>query len=115
MGGCYVASMPPLVLTKLGEALREPVGHLHFAGTETATKWIGYMDGAIEAGERAALEVLVCLTEDGTLVKPKLPSLEEAPNTEVVPRRNDRDMFHWLPGVGGFAGTLLGAVMAIVV
>ena len=27
-------------------------------GTETATVWIGYMDGAVQAGERAAHEVL---------------------------------------------------------
>lgn len=114
-GGCYVGVMPPHVLTNWGNGLRETWGCVHFAGTETATKWIGYMDGAIEAGERAAHEVLVRLTEDGTLVNPKLPSLEEAPNTEVVPRRNDRDMFYWLPGVGGFAGALLCAVMAIVV
>jgi hypothetical protein len=36
---------------------REPFGKLHFAGTELATHWVGYMDGAIEAGERAADEV----------------------------------------------------------
>lgn len=37
--------------------LREPVGRLYFAGTETATEWSGYMEGAVEAGERAAREV----------------------------------------------------------
>lgn len=37
--------------------LREPVGRLHFAGTETATEWSGYMEGAVQAGERAAREV----------------------------------------------------------
>lgn len=37
--------------------LREPFGRLYFAGTETATKWSGYMDGAVRAGERAAREV----------------------------------------------------------
>ena len=37
--------------------LRQPFGRLHFAGTETATHWAGYMDGAIQAGERAAGEV----------------------------------------------------------
>ena len=41
-----------------GARLREPVGRLHFAGTETATRWMGYFDGAIEAAERAAAEVL---------------------------------------------------------
>ncbi len=32
--------------------------NLHFAGTETAIHWNGYMDGAVSAGERAATEVL---------------------------------------------------------
>ena len=38
-------------------ALREPTGRIHYAGTETATEWSGYMDGAVQAGERAAREV----------------------------------------------------------
>jgi monoamine oxidase len=38
--------------------LREPLGRMHFAGTETATRWMGYFDGAVQAGERAAAEVL---------------------------------------------------------
>jgi monoamine oxidase len=57
-GGCYVGVLPPGVLTAFGEALRRPVGRLHFAGTETATEWVGYIDGAVQAGERAADEVL---------------------------------------------------------
>jgi monoamine oxidase len=57
-GGCYAALFGPGQLTALGPALREPVGLLHFAGCETATRWIGYMDGALEAGERAADEIL---------------------------------------------------------
>ena len=57
-GGCYVGIMPPGVMTTCGPALREPCGRLHFAGTETAVEHNGYLDGAIEAGERAADEVL---------------------------------------------------------
>jgi monoamine oxidase len=34
------------------------VGRLHWAGTETAAVWNGYMDGAVQSGERAAAEVL---------------------------------------------------------
>jgi monoamine oxidase len=56
--GCYVGYTPPGVLVGYREALREPVGRLHWAGTETATVWNGYMDGAIESGRRAAGEVL---------------------------------------------------------
>ena len=50
--------MPPHVLTNWGDGLRDKMGRVHFAGTETATKWIGYIDGAIEAGEREAHAVL---------------------------------------------------------
>lgn len=67
-GGCYTAIMGPGTLTSFGKAIREPIGRLHFAGTETAIKWSGYMDGAIEAGERAAREILFlegkCRKED---------------------------------------------------
>lgn len=57
-GGCYLSVMPPGVLTKFGRMLRKPVGHVHFAGTETATEWMGYMDGALQSGDRAAKEIL---------------------------------------------------------
>jgi len=40
--------------TGYGPALRAPVGPLHWAGTETATVWSGYMEGALQSGERAA-------------------------------------------------------------
>jgi monoamine oxidase len=56
--GCYVGLMPPGLMTRAGEALRRPCGRIHFAGTETATRWAGYIDGAIESGERAAAETL---------------------------------------------------------
>jgi monoamine oxidase len=59
--GCYTGLFPPGVLTAYGEALRVPVGRIHWAGTETALQWNGYMDGAIESGERAAGEVLARL------------------------------------------------------
>lgn len=56
--GCYEAFAPPGVLSDYGRALRKPIGPIHWAGTETATHWIGYMDGAVRSGERAAEEVL---------------------------------------------------------
>jgi monoamine oxidase len=59
--GCYVGYTGPGVLTAYGPALRAPIGPVHWAGTETATVWNGYMDGAIQSGERAALEVLAAL------------------------------------------------------
>ena len=59
LGG--VAVMGPGVLGRAGQALRAPAGRIHFAGTETAVRWPHYMDGAVEAGERAAAEVLARL------------------------------------------------------
>jgi monoamine oxidase len=59
--GCYAGFLPPGVLTSYGETLRAPIGRLHWAGTETATEWNGYMDGALQAGERAAHEALAAL------------------------------------------------------
>ncbi len=56
--GCYVGYCPPGVLVGYRETIRTPVGPIHWAGTETATEWAGYMDGAVESGERAAGEVL---------------------------------------------------------
>jgi monoamine oxidase len=38
-----------------------PTGDVHWAGSETATAHPGYLDGAIEAGERAAAEVHAAL------------------------------------------------------
>ncbi|MCU1458420.1 MAG: amine oxidase [Actinomycetia bacterium] len=60
--GCYGAHLPTGVWTQYGPALREPVGCIHWAGTETATVWNGYMDGALQSGDRAAAEVLQCLS-----------------------------------------------------
>ena len=55
--GCYVGLPSPSTLTELGHALRAPHGRVHFAGTETAEAWTGYIEGAIASGERVAIEV----------------------------------------------------------
>ncbi len=56
--GCYVGLMSPNTLTHFGPHLRTPFGNIHFAGTETADRWNGYLDGAIQSGYRAAEEVV---------------------------------------------------------
>ncbi len=56
--GCYAGYMPPGVLRIYGEALRTPIGRIYWAGTETATVWNGYMDGAIQSGVRVANEII---------------------------------------------------------
>ena len=48
-------------MTGFGSAIREPFGRVHWAGTETATYWTGYMDGAVRSGKRSAGEVLAQL------------------------------------------------------
>ena len=56
--GGYAGVPVPGFFLDHGPALREPVGRVHWAGTETAARWNGYMDGAVESGYRAAREVL---------------------------------------------------------
>jgi monoamine oxidase len=56
--GCPVGIPSTGALLAYGPQLRQPVGRIHWAGTETSTFWNGYMDGAVRSGERAAAEVL---------------------------------------------------------
>jgi monoamine oxidase len=59
--GCYGAYLPTGGWTTYGDALKAPIGCLHWAGTETASIWMGYIDGAIRSGERVAAEVAAAL------------------------------------------------------
>uniref|UniRef100_A0A8C9VFI8 Amine oxidase n=1 Tax=Scleropages formosus TaxID=113540 RepID=A0A8C9VFI8_SCLFO len=98
-GGCYTAYFPPGILTQYGKVLREPVGRLYFAGTETATEWSGYMDGAVQAGERAAREILHTM---GLI--PQSEIWKQEPESVDVPARQFVATF-WernLPSVPGF-------------
>ncbi len=63
--GCPVGIPSTGTLLEYGPAIRRPVGRVHWAGTETATFWNGYMDGAVRSGERAAGEVLRALSRGG--------------------------------------------------
>lgn len=56
--GCYGGFLPPGVLTDYGPAIRRPHRRIHWAGTEHATIWNGYMEGALQSGEEAAKAVL---------------------------------------------------------
>jgi monoamine oxidase len=47
--------------TEAGPGLAESAGRIHFAGTETATRWAGFIDGAVRSGESAAGAVLARL------------------------------------------------------
>ena len=55
--GGPTAAVPPGSWTAYGPWLRKPVDGIHWAGTETADTWTGFLDGAIRSGRRAADEV----------------------------------------------------------
>ena len=57
IGGGYSGVMRPGGWASCGSALREPVGRIHWASSESATMWTGYVEGAIESGRRAAGEI----------------------------------------------------------
>ncbi|MGB7450367.1 MAG: FAD-dependent oxidoreductase [Ornithinimicrobium sp.] len=59
--GCYNANTGPCTLLHFGQALSAPIGPIRWASTETAGAWSGYMEGAVEAGQRAAQEVIESL------------------------------------------------------
>lgn len=54
--GCE-GGLAPGVLTRAQTGLATPVGGIHWAEVETARRWAGWMNGAVEAGDRAAAEV----------------------------------------------------------
>jgi hypothetical protein len=61
IGGAFTAYLEPGAWTSSGPALRAPFGRIYWAGTETATVWPGYFDGAVRSGEAAAAAVLALL------------------------------------------------------
>uniref|UniRef100_A0A8D1BBG5 Amine oxidase n=1 Tax=Sus scrofa TaxID=9823 RepID=A0A8D1BBG5_PIG len=96
--GCYTTYFPPGIMTQYGRVIRQPVGRIFFAGTETATQWSGYMEGAVEAGERAAREILNAL---GKVSKKDIwlrePESEDVPAFEITRTFWERN----LPSVTG--------------
>uniref|UniRef100_A0A4W4ETM1 Amine oxidase n=1 Tax=Electrophorus electricus TaxID=8005 RepID=A0A4W4ETM1_ELEEL len=97
--GCYTVYFPPGILTQFGRVMREPVGRLYFAGTETATEWSGYMEGAVQAGERAAREILCMMGKihSSQIWQPE-PQSMDVPAVPFVTTFWERN----LPSVGGF-------------
>jgi monoamine oxidase len=59
--GCYGGYLGPGGWTAYGPALRDPVGTLQWAGSETSPRYMGYMEGAVRSGQRAARAVLASL------------------------------------------------------
>ncbi|CAG0879875.1 unnamed protein product [Cyprideis torosa] len=102
IGGCYSVHYPPAqeglkacnfpesvyifislegVMTSVGHCIRDPVGRVHWAGTETSSKWCGYMDGAVRAGKRAGREILVRMGKlpSSRYFEPEHPRIQAAP------------------------------------
>ncbi|NP_001002969.1 amine oxidase [flavin-containing] A [Canis lupus familiaris] len=97
-GGCYTAYFPPGIMTHYGRVIRQPFGRIYFAGTETATHWSGYMEGAVEAGERTAREVLNALGRVAEKdLKTQEPESKDVPAMEITHTFWERN----LPSVTG--------------
>ncbi|BBZ10008.1 flavin monoamine oxidase family protein [Mycobacterium branderi] len=67
--GGPTAAVPPGSWTRYGPWLRRPVGPVHWAGTETADEWTGFLDGAVRSGRRAAAEVAARLRADPSVAR----------------------------------------------
>lgn len=65
--GCYVGTAGPCALSRWGTSLRDTHHGIIWAGTETATEFNGYFEGAVRAGRRAAAQALVELGLKGGL------------------------------------------------
>lgn len=61
-GGAPCPVSPPGLLSSIdASAARCPFRDIHFVGTETASVWKGYMEGAVRSGMRGAKEVIQVL------------------------------------------------------
>ncbi|XP_077783503.1 amine oxidase [flavin-containing] A-like [Podarcis muralis] len=103
-GGCYSAYLPPGIMCQYGRVIRQPVGRIYFAGTETATQWSGYMEGAVQAGERAAREILCNM---GRISKNEIwatePESKDVPAFPITTTFLERNLPS-VPGLLGFLG-----------
>ena len=57
ISGCE-SPLGPGLISQYGAAIREPVGRIHWAATETSDLFSGYMEGGVRAGHRAAREAM---------------------------------------------------------
>ncbi len=63
-GGCFHGICPPGLYTRYGALLAEPVGRIHFAGSETVPVEYGAMSGAVFSGSRSATLIKSLLGTD---------------------------------------------------
>jgi monoamine oxidase len=55
--GAFSSYFAPGTWTSVGNAWREPVDQIVWAGTESSPRWAGYYEGAIQAGLDAAATI----------------------------------------------------------
>jgi len=65
-GGCYSGILLPgqLVEYQAATTLRQPWGRVHWACTEAAEEWFGYMEGALASGEQTGDAVHAAVAGD---------------------------------------------------
>lgn len=56
----------PGALSIVGKEIAAPFGRVHFVGTETSRVWRGYMEGAIQSGQRGGAEVVKAISTNPT-------------------------------------------------
>jgi monoamine oxidase len=71
-------------MTRYLAALREPHGRVHFAGSDMALGWRGFIDGAIESGNRVAQEIIAQLVGRTAGAPAPAPASELAQGESVV-------------------------------
>ena len=111
-GGCPCHNATTGSMKDFVDGLRKPFGHLHFAGTETASQWMGYMDGAIDAGRRAASEVLVSLrSEDQPKDDEVDPFTFESQSNAGEDETHERNLWYFRSKVSVFSRAALEALL----
>lgn len=58
IGGAYTGFFENGIFAKYGNHIKSVTGHIHWAGSETADLFAGFMEGAVLSGERAAKEII---------------------------------------------------------
>lgn len=114
VGGCYSGVPTPGTITRFPNEITnkaEIARNLFVAGTEAARVFVGYLDGAVESGERCARNALVRLgklpeSEFETMSRP--PASEQMPYVEMDITNAER---YWTPNVPQFFA-LCGSVAA---
>jgi len=93
--GCVLA-LSPGASFDVWEQIREKHGEILFAGAETASRWVCYVDGAIQAGERSASRIVSSLGGECTYVEIE-PKQDHG--SAVDEKKNDRGIIeHFLLG-----------------